>query len=253
MKNIIYASECYTSYNANLETTFVYYVPTSEDKYTYRLIEYDDCLRIKNINTKSDPSYRKIPRGYMLKDLTMDSLTREKIDKYYSNVLSKEQIINVVHNVAKIFDDKILSVLGPIDKKDMPHYGKYFDSFFADEMNKAQSNYHFRSCENENVETDVVCIETPSYDMEVKSAVGDNNFKNHVCQNVETSRKTKSMDEMHYYTLCRVERNFKTYTTTIKEIYFGRISENHWRKESNSYSSYLIKEILLQYFDKIYG
>lgn len=253
MENIIYASECYTSYNADLDITFVYYIPTTEDSYTYRLTECDDCLKIKNVNTKSDPSYRKIPRGYMLKNLTMDSLTREKIDKYYSNVLSKEQIINVVHNVAKIFDDKILSVLGPIDKKDMPHYGKYFDYFFAEEMNKAQNNYHFRSCQNDNTETDIVCLETSSYDAEVKSAVGNNNFKNHICQNVEASKKTKSMEEMHYYILCRVERNFETYTTTIKEIYFGRISENHWRKELNTYSSYLIKEILLQYFDKIYG
>jgi hypothetical protein len=61
------------------------------------------------------------------------------------------------------------------------------------------------------------------------------------------------MEEMHYYILCRVERNFENYTTTIKEIYFGRISENHWRKELNTYSSYLVKETLLRYFDKIYG
>ena len=74
-------------------------------------------------------------RRYMLKDLSMDSLTREKLDKYYDNVLTKEQIINVVHNVTKIFDEKILSVLGPIDKKDMPHYGKYFDSFFPTKTN----------------------------------------------------------------------------------------------------------------------
>lgn len=253
MENIIYASDCYTSYNSILETTFVYYIPTSKDKYIYRLIEDDDCLRIKNINTNGSPSYRKIPKGYMLKDLSMDSLTREKLDKYYDNVLTKEQIINVVHNVTKIFDEKILSVLGPIDKKDMPHYGKYFDSFFATEMNKVQNNYHFRSCENDNTETDVVCIETSSFDTEIKSAVGDNNFKNHICQNVEVSKKTKSMDEMHYYILCRVERNFETYTTNIKEIYFGRISENHWRKELNTYTSYLVKEIILKYFDKIYG
>lgn len=253
MENIIYASDCYTSYDSNLKTTVVYYIPTTKDKYAYRLIEDDDYLRIKNIKTKGDPTYRKIPRGYMLKDISMDSLTREKLDKYYNNVLTKEQIIDVVHNVAKIFDEKILSVLGPIDKKDMPHYGKYFDAFFANEMNKIQNNFHFRSCENDNTETDIVCVETPSYDTEVKSAVGDNNFKNHICQNVEISKKTKSMDEMHYYILCRLKRNFETYTTNITEIYFGRLSENNWRKEQNTYASYLVKETILKHFDKIYG
>lgn len=253
--NTIYAEICYTRYNPQLDVTAIYYKPINKElkfeDYYELSAKADGALRIKHYIQGSTPSYQTV-YNFILHNLTMDSLTREKINKFYNEVLNKEQIKELVQNVAKIFDENILKVLGPIDKKDVPHYGKYFDFYFANEMNKLQNKFFFRPCENDNTETDVVCFETSSFDIEIKSAVGSNNFKNHVCQNVENSRKTKSMDEMHYYILCRLERNFETYKTTIKEIYFGRISESHWRKESNSQSSYLLKETIISYFDKIF-
>lgn len=254
--NTIYAEICYTKYNSDLDITDVYYKPINEElsefKDYYELTIKDvNILRIKHYIANSSPSYQTI-YNFIFHNLSMDSLTREKIDKFYEQVLPKEKIKDLVFNVAKVFDENILRVLGPIDKKDVPHYGKYFDFYFANEFNKLQNNFFFRPCENDNTETDIVCFETSSFDIEVKTAVGSNNFKNHICQNVEKSRKTKSMDEMHYYILCRLERNFETYRTTVKEIYFGRISELHWKKEANSQSSYLRKATIISYFDKIF-
>lgn len=259
----------------------IYYLPADKDTknpYIIQLLGYSyydvdeetlesiesyvwERTRIKKYNNTTKTYTYNYCKAYNICDLSKDELTKSKLLSFYMNVASKRQIIQACELAAADHMEAINFICRryPQESKDQPNFGKWFEYSLCEQLNKIQSNYKYESCPDENADTDFVSFKiTPigldrceSFDMECKTAVNDNNYKNHKCQNIEKSRKTKSMDEFHYYILCRLERDYVNMTCKIKEIYFGRICEDHWTKESKSQTSYLKKHIILKYFDKL--
>jgi hypothetical protein len=172
--------------------------------------------------------------------LQQNTTTLEKLLRFENEIFPVEDWTDIAEQAARRLDVHIRTFTGKELGSRSTAWGEIFDKQVADLTDEKKSPYRFKRCQDHNIERDVVCIDpktkkpVTTFDIEVKTALkskstsGYNQFYTHPCDNVQNSKKYKSLDEKNYYLLVQLDRDEELGITFIGSIWFGRLSENDW-------------------------
>ena len=164
--------------------------------------------------------------------------------------ISFSEIINCVlktqDEINEAFDpvkNKFWWMIAPM--KSGTNFGGIYENGLRYRLNKI-GILHFEEGEH-NTGMDLNCIENPKYSIEIKTrkTLQFTNTNDRGRTHESTKYFNDNDNEDHYYILIRHECNLDKipYTTTVKQIFFGRLSKNDFTNPNGTGAAYLKTDI----------
>lgn len=175
------------------------------------------------------------------------SLIDKNIYKELSNYpITNEQIIDVVIRAQNQINEGLNPVYNPdywwmgIPMKEGTDLGGLYENAIRYRFNKIGVLVFEEG--DHNTGLDLMCINDPYYSIEIKTRQNlQFNNSNSRGRTHKSTKYNNLEDEEHFYILIQQKSNVSSipYTTTVKKIFFGRLSKNDFTNPNGSGAAYL--------------